>query len=447
MKRKIFPLAVLLLLLAGSVYLNNLLPVITGYAAKNLASGIFVAGRTQESLETEDLDFFPVNMVCNTVNREKQEVTSRFLWRKAKAIRLKGYGCTLLKDFSEKEIRNRYYPEQAALPGKPDTVLWPFGELLPDSLPSGIDRNKLNRVTGQLMADTLPYRGTFALMVLYKGLPVAEAYRGDMSPTTRFLSWSMAKSVTSALIGIRVQEGKLDINKPLDLPGWQVDERRNINPGHLLHMNSGLSWDEDYGGLSDVTVMLYKAGDMGNYTARKPLETKPGTKWKYSSGTTNLASMVLRRSFSSDRDYFDYPRKVLFNPLGMRSAVFELDASGTFAGSSYLYAGLRDYARFGLLYLNRGRWMGRQLLQTEWIDYTLTPASGSEGRYGAFFWLNRSGTELPDAPADTYLCKGHDGQFIIIIPSRELVVVRMGYSRKSEFDANRMIREILNCLE
>ncbi len=446
MKKRIILAVILIALLSGGIYLNSLMPIITGYAAKNLASGIFVAGRSQESLEKEDLNFSFIKYNRNTVDFEKKEVTSRFLWGKSKAIYIKGFGCTLVKDYTGEEIRNRPYPVVGALPENPDTIPWPMGNLVADTIPAGINMEKLGKAVKQAMADTIPYKGTFALMVVYKGQPVAEMYRSDFSPRTRFLSWSMAKSFTNALIALRVKEGKLDIYQPLNLSEWQNDERKNITLNNLLHMNSGLKWNEDYGNLSDVTIMLHKFGDMGAYTAAKPFAYPADSVWVYSSGTTNLVSMILRRSFASDAGYFRFPREALFNKIGMKSAVFETDASGTFVGSSYLYATMHDYARFALLYMNKGNWLGEQLFPENWVDYTVQPANGSKGKYGAFFWLNLSGDQ-PDAPKDTYMCKGHDGQFIFIIPSRELIVIRTGYSKKGEFDTDLMLKGILKSLE
>ncbi len=446
MKKRIILAVILIALLSGGIYLNSLMPIITGYAAKNLASGIFVAGRSQESLEKEDLNFSFIKYNRNTVDFEKKEVTSRFLWGKSKAIYIKGFGCTLVKDYTGEEIRNRPYPVVGALPENPDTIPWPMGDLVADTIPAGINMEKLGKAVKQAMADTIPYKGTFALMVVYKGQPVAEMYRSDFTPGTRFLSWSMAKSFTNALIALRVKEGKLDINQPLNLSEWQNDERKNITLNNLLHMNSGLKWNEDYGNLSDITIMLHKFGDMGAYTAAKPFAYPADSVWVYSSGTTNLASMILRRSFASDAGYLRFPREALFNKIGMKSAVFETDASGTFVGSSYLYATMHDYARFALLYMNKGNWLGEQLFPENWVDYTVQPANGSKGKYGAFFWLNLSGDQ-PDAPKDTYMCKGHDGQFIFIIPSRELIVIRTGYSKKGEFDTDLMLKGILKSLE
>jgi len=446
MKKRIVLFAVLLILVLGGFYLNMLMPVITGYAAKNLASGVFLAGRSQESLESEDLNFSVIKFTTNTVDTIKKEVISRFLWGKSKAVYLDGFGCTLVRGFTEDEIRSRPYPKPKILPENPDSIPWPMGDLVRDTFPGSIEIEELKQAASKIMSDTIPFKGTFALMVVYKGQPVIEVYRDDFDRDTRFLSWSMAKSFTNALVGIRVKQGLLDIQKPLDFLSWTVGSPRRITMNNLMHMNSGLEWNEDYGTLSDVTVMLHKEGDMGSYALEKDAPYKPDSVWYYSSGTTNIVSLALRETFASDQDYWRFPREQLFNRIGMRSAIFELDASGTFVGSSYLYAVMRDYARFGLLYLNKGNWLDEQILPDYWVDYTTTPAKGSEGRYGAFFWINQS-ADQPDAPEDTYMCKGHDGQFIFIIPSKDLVVVRTGYSRKGEFSTNLMLKEILKSLD
>lgn len=446
MKKRI-TLSILLIILLGAIYyLNLLMPVITGYAAKNLASAVFVAGRGQQAMEQEDLNFSVIQFTNNTVDYEKKEVTSRFLWGKSKAICMDGFGCTLVEDFSEDEIKSRPYQLVEPLPANPDTIPWPMGDLIADTVPPGVNMQRLNRAVEQAMADTIPYKGTFALMVIYKGQPLVEVYRDDFSADNKFLSWSMAKSITNALIGVRVKQGKMGINQPLGIDEWQQDERREITLNNLMQMNSGLEWNESYGNLSDVTIMLHKEGDMGLYTQLKSYKYPADSVWVYSSGSTNLACRLMRNSFPNDAAYYQFPRETLFNQIGMRSAVFEVDASGTFVGSSYLYATMRDYARFALLYLNNGEWLGKQLLPEGWVEYTTEVAIGSEGAYGSFFWLNRSG-DYPDAPRDMYLARGHDGQFICIIPSRELIVIRTGYSQKGEFDLNAVLRGILDSLD
>jgi CubicO group peptidase (beta-lactamase class C family) len=441
-------LALLVLILAGGfLYMNPIVPIITGYSAKNLASGIFVAGRTQESMENTDLNFSFIKYNKNKVDLEKKEVTSSFLWHRSRAVYIDGFGCSLVNDFTKEEMLGRPYQKVGILPENPDTIPWPAGNLIADTIPSGVDLNKLNAAISKAFSDTIPHKGTFAVMVVYKGQPIVEKYKAGLSSRNLFLSWSMAKSFTNALTGILVKEGRLDIDKPVGFPEWQNDERRNITINNLMHMNSGLEWNEDYGNQSDVNNMLHKEGDFGTFSLKKELADPVGTKWVYSSGTTNIVSLIIRQTLGNDRDYYAFPRTALFNRIGMRSAVWEVDASGSFVGSSYLYATMRDYARFGLLYLNKGNWLGEQILPEGWTDYSATEAAGSDGQYGAFFWINKSGVFYPDAPRDMFCCRGHDGQYIYIIPSRQLVVVRTGFSKKGMFDLNVFLSEIVNSFE
>jgi len=448
MKKKIIRIVVLILILAlggGLYYIHLLSPIITGYAAKNLASGIFVGNRTQESLESTDLNFSFIKFASNTVDYQKKEVTSRFLWTKSRAIYIDGFGCTLVRG-NENEIRNRPYT-RVPLPNlNPDTIPWPMGDKLSDSIPSGIDLIKLNTALKNAFKDSIGTKGTFAVAIAYKDQLIAEKFRDGFSPSNRFLSWSMAKSFTQALVGIMVKKGLMDIKKPAAIPAWRNDSRASITIENLMHMNSGLEWNENYGNLSDVTIMLHKEADMAAFTYNKKSIAAPDSLWLYSSGTTNVVSYLIRKAIGNDADYFAFPRKELFNPIGMRSAIFEPDASGTLAGSSYIYASMRDYVRFGLLYLHKGNWLGKQILPVGWTDYTAEPAAGSDGQYGSFFWLNKSG-DYPGVPSDLYMCRGHDGQFIYIIPSMELVVVRTGFSKHGDFDAPQFLASIVKTIK
>lgn len=445
--KRIVPITLIAILLGGYFYMSPLLPIITGYAAKNLSSGIFVANRTQESMENTDLNFSFIKHTSNKIDVEDKKVKSRFLWHSSATTYVEGFGNVLINDFSEAEIQERPYQTVTPKPENPDTIDWPMGDVISDTIPSDINMEQLNLAMEQAFADTIPHKGTFAVMVTYKGQPVAEKYAEGFSPNNRFLSWSMAKSFTNALTGILVKEGKLDIEQPTNIKAWQNDERRNITINNLMHMNSGLEWNEDYGNSSDVNNMLHKEGDMAKFTYSKPLEFTPDSVFEYSSGSTNIVCYLLRKAIGNDAEYYSFPRKALFNKIGMRSAVFEVDASGTFVGSSYLYATMRDYTRFGLLYLNNGNWLGEQILPEGWVEYTTTTANDSGGGYGAFFWLNKAGTDYPDVPRDMYCCRGHDGQFIYIIPSKELVIVRTGFSKKDEFDQNGFIAGIVDAIE
>lgn len=437
---------VCLVLIAGLVVLSVLSPIITGYAAKNLVSGVFVAQRTQESLEKDDLSFFPINLNSNKVDWEKREVTSSFLFWKSKAIHIDGFGCVLLRDYSEEEIRSRPYLQVPLPEVNPDTIPWPAGNQIADTIPQTLNLQKLNAFLDGVFADTLPLKGTFAVAIAHKNQLVAERYRSDLSSDNLFLSWSMAKSITNTLVGILASEDKIDIHAPAPVDQWKSDERANITWTNLLRMNSGLEWNENYGSNSDVNQMLFKNGDMASFAIDKPAQAMPDSIWYYSSGTTNIVCQLIRDVVDNDADYYALPRKTLFNRIGMRSTVFEVDASGTFIGSSYLYASMRDYVRYGLLYLNKGNWVGEQILPESWVDFTTSTAPGSNGQYGAFFWLNKD-KNYPDVPEDLFSCRGHDGQYIFIIPSKELVVVRTGFSQKGIFDPNLFLKGVLETVE
>ena len=299
------------------------------------------------------------------------------------------------------------------------------------------------------LVDERAYNGTpFAFVVLHKGAVVAERYRQGITPETQLLSWSMAKSFTNAIAGIMAGDSLVSVCAPLDIPEWQGDGRRDITLKDLMQMQSGLEWNEDYGNRSDVNLMLHRETDMGLFALSKPLEYEPGTHWYYSSGSTNIVMRYLRGKFASDGEFLSYLRDRLFAPLGIVNPTFEPDMSGTPVGSSYLYVTARDFARFGQLFLDDGCVGGRRILPEGWVEWTTTPASDSKGGYGAFFWLNRN-KKCPDAPEDMFSCQGHDGQEIYIIPSKDLVVVVLGYSPKPDrvVDFNRLLKDVISAVE
>jgi CubicO group peptidase (beta-lactamase class C family) len=413
----------------GVYYINSLLPIITGYPAKYLCSAVFVSGREQAEVEAMDLHFSFIKYTTSKVDFQDSSVTSSFLWEKSKAIYRKGFGATLLRKVDEAELRKIKFPKLPQSYNQ-DTIAWPMGDIMP-KMAATVDTVKLERIAEKLM-DEGGYNGNaFAFLVLHKGLPVIEAYQPQFNEKTRFLSWSMAKSFTNTLAGIMVKDGKLYINKPIGVPEWQNDNRKTITLNNLMQMQSGLRWNEDYGARSDVTVMLYCEKDFARFTYEQPMAYPAGTKWYYSSGSVNVVNYLMRKNIGNDLEYYHFAHDRLFNKIGMPDAVFEVDASGTQVGSSYLYATARDYARYGLFCLNDGVSNGERILPEGWMKYSTTPASDSKGEYGSLFWLNKS-KYYPSAPEDMYSCNGHDGQQIFIIPSKDLVVVVLGYSPKPD---------------
>ena len=421
-------------------------PVVSGYVAKNLCSCVFLSGRAPEEVRAADLDFSLLPLAGVEIDYEQKTVNSSlFGFGKQTAVYRPGLGCTLLAGLAADELARQPLPEYSAAPGA-DSVYWPLGDRLPDTLPAGVDREALESALAAAFQTVDPARiSARGVVVLYRGQIVAERYAEGFDKDTPQLGWSMTKSITNALTGILVRDGLLDPAAPAPVAAWQDDDRRKITVSDLLHMSSGLDWWEFYAELSDATRMLYKREDMAAYARQQPLDTEPGTEWYYSSGTSNILSGIIRETIGDQQRYFEFPRRALFDPVGMRSAVIEPDAAGNFVGSSYAFATPRDWARFGQLYLQDGVWNGERILPEGWVAYSTTPAPASDGRYGAHFWLNASG-QLPDVPRDMFLCDGFQDQKVYIVPSHEAVVVRMGLTADEEFSFNDWLASALAAL-
>ena len=224
---------------------------------------------------------------------------------------------------------------------------------------------------------------------------------------------------------------------------WKNDERKSITNNNLLQMNSGLEWVEDYNTISDVTKMLFLEKDMTKVQVDKPFVGKPNETWNYSSGTSNLISGIIRSKFSTHQEYLDYWYTEFIDKIGMNSMVVEADMSGNYVGSSYAWATPRDWAKFGLLYLNKGNWNGEQLFNPSWVDYIATPTNGSDGTYGGHFWLNAEG-QFPDVPKNMFYASGYQGQFVFIFPDQDLVVVRMGLAH---ININEILKGVLESID
>ena len=425
----------------GIYYIGLMMQVLTGFGAKQLCSCVFVSHRTEASVLADDLNRFPYSLATYEINRPARWAESRMgPWASRRAIYRDGLGCVLLTDVET--------------PPNPPASLPPTveGQPLPESQSMAtVDYERLNVVLEKAFAepDVDRLQNTKAIAVLYRDTLVAERYAPGISANTPLPGWSMAKSVTNALIGILVQEGRLSVSQPAPVAAWQMDQRQQITINDLLRMQSGLAWNETYFAVSDVTRMIFLAKNMSDIAMHQPLAHSPGTVWSYSSGTTNILSQLIRETVGEER-YPEFPYQALFGPLGMSSAVWETDLTGTFVGSSYLLAAARDWAKFGLLYLRDGVWQGQRMLPEGWVDYTTDPvAMAPQRQYGAHFWLNAgeednpSDRPFPDAPTDTYFAQGFDGQNVFIIPSYDLVVVRLGTTTPGNFDQNQFLSDVL----
>lgn len=442
--------------------LGNTLKVGTAFKAKTVGAGTFTAGRDPKAVSRDDASWGPLKLLRASVDRDTSSAKASFFGVVGtKAIYRPGLGVTLVNELTEDEIRAQgpdYNP-----PGKPDlsNVPWPNGDLLPAGPPPlEVDEAKLKAAIDAQFTEPKAGEqlGTRAVIVVYKDRIIAEKYAPGFGRETPLVGWSMTKSVIHALVGILVGQGKLDIRKPAPVPEWSEpeDPRSKITLDQLLRMSSGLKFDETYADYSsDVVQMLYRKADAGAYAASMPLEAEPDGKWHYSSGTTNILSRMIRHTLAgSVEDYWNFPHQALFSKLGMHHTTIDPDPSGTFIGSSYMWATARDWARFGMLYLHDGVWQGERILPEGWVKYGVTPTPLQEqGYYGAHWWLNAGAPGnpadrvWPDLPTDAYSAQGFEAQRVLMIPSRDLVVVRLGLSRpESAFDTNAFVKSILDAI-
>lgn len=432
------------------IYAWPRVPIITAFTAKGMCSSVFIAGKDPERVSAEDLSFFPISLAKAKVNYEEKSVTAAILGlAKRKAVFREGLGAVLVLDTPEEEMRAASF--EIPDPGyAQDTIPWPKGDVLPGSRPEGVNHTKLEAVIGEAFdpPDTDPLKKTLGIAVVYQGELIAEKYLDGYDADTRFHGWSMSKSLTGALVGILVDEGKMDLQSEVNIPQWKEDDRGSITLENLMQMNSGLEWIENYFTISEVTLMLMQSDNMFEYAAGRPFEYPPGTHWNYSGGDVNLVSGLMRRAVENDEQYHRLPYTRLMHRIGMLNTLFETDAAGNFVSSSYCYGTTRDWARFGLLCLNDGIFTGDTILPRGWVDFLHSPAPNAPRvEYGGTFWLKEKNpeNELYDVPDDIFFASGFAGQRVYVLPSRELVVVRMGYSMKN-FSMNDFLRDIISTL-
>ena len=279
-----------------------------------------------------------------------------------------------------------------------------------------------------------PFRRTKAVVVLHEGNVIAERYAGGIGIDTPLLGFSMTKSVVNALIGILTQKGLVTPSMPAPISEWRAatDPRREIEVEHLLRMTTGLALDETNSGFDPSSQMVYLHNDMAAFAVRAAVIAPPGGRWAYSSPTTLLLARIIRDAVGGPEQTLAFAWRELFNPLGMRDVTLEFDGAGTLEGSTSMLASARDWARFGLLYLNDGEVGGRRILHEDWVDFSAAATLNTD--YGAGFWTNRSQHEHAKArvrlgiPRDAFFASGNLGQRIVIIPSQHLVIVRLGDS-------------------
>jgi len=440
----------------GLNFLKRLGPMPSGHVSHTICSGIFISGRDYDDLYANDITNLERRLTRTQI--DGNIVTTKFgFWpfgHTSKSVYRPGLGCARLEGGSIADLQG---PSSL----QPDVATPQQNRAWPDLIdqPEGVDTAALNLALNSAFSDTATgyeaRQNTRAIVIFYKGQLIAERYAEGFAPQMPLNSWSMSKSATSALVGILVGRGQIELADVTGLPGWDdpSDLRSQVTVEHLLQMTSGLEFNEGYENdpISDVNFMLMKARDLPEFAAQYPVTAEPGTRWSYQTASPVLLGRIIRDSFDSEQAYHHFPQRALFNKLGMYNAHYQMDGGGTYVGGAFVYATARDWARFGLMYLEDGIANGEQILPKGWVEFSTTPTEASQKAraYAAQFWLNRPSAipMMPDIPEDAYAALGHYGQSTFIIPSRQLVVVRMGQTFDPDaWDMERFLVDVLSSL-
>lgn len=431
-----------------------------GYIAKVTCSQVFVGGLSRRAAIAELPDLAVARLIRTTVDIPRGRVRASVpLLASRVALHHPGLGCTLVPPRGRMVALPDEMPARLPVGPGEATTAWPYGELVEPVVPTDVDAALLESALARAFAEPRDdaRRNTRAVIVARGGRIIAERYAEGFGPGTRFPGWSMTKSVGSALVGVLVGDGRLALDATDLFAAWHdaEDGRRAITLRHLLWMSDGLAHFEDYGPAGDATRLLFGAADIFRAAAATPVRHAPGTNWYYASAASNLIAQVVRDTVGGTlADYLEFPRRVLFGRIGMRSATMEPDPAGLLVASSFMYATARDWARFGQLYLNDGLWGDARILPEGWVRFSVTPAPTAPlGEYGAQWWLNAGAPTdtarrpFPRLPRDFFRAAGFEGQLVGVVPSADLVIVRLGLSRPDDaFDVQEFVGDVLAAL-
>ena len=433
-----------------------------GQQAILMCNGLFTGERTLEQVFAQELAYLtqPVGTPRGgdyVVDWERKAVAIGAAGGTPimRAAFREGIGCVILApDQTFEDIES--LPELTLPPpaGDPATTAWPDGDVVDDTgIPAGVDRSALQAASDWAFDRESPEQVTLSLMVVHQGRVVHERYAPGVNVTTKTRTWSTAKSIAVTLMGMLADQGRLELDEPLGLE-WlpanrspETDPRNAITLRHVLNMSSGLE-TVDNQGLEYATGsgLAYWAGASSIVGARsRGLIREPGTYWDYENYDTLLGVLAMKRALGDERTYREFPRRALLDKIGMRNTLVSVDRFGDFILSSQVYTNARDLARFGLLYLNGGVWNGERLISEDWIDFTRTPApatASTGNQYGGQWWLVPD--DRDDVPRTAYSTAGNRGQYVVVVPSHDLVIVRRGldYGRQG-FDRWDLTREVL----
>ena len=433
--------------------------VATGYVSHQLCSAVFVAGQDPTRYYREAIE--PVTgpfafLMSHSVDRDHAEVRATFAgMAESRAVYRPPFGCVNTTGMALAAATAPLATHAAAPP-----LLPPIAGPEPVRPANPALRLALDHAFEEPPQG--PQRHTQAVIVVHHDRIVAERYAPGIGIDTPLAGWSATKSVTNALVGVLVLQGRLAMNAPAPLKAWAdpQDPRHAITPDQLLRMTSGLDIGQtldDVSPFDPAAQMLFIEHDMAAFAARARLVHTPGTHWNYTDPNTLLLSRIVRDLAGGDAaSTYAFAHRELFDKLGMQHATLEFDAAGTPIGSSHLWAAARDWARFGLLYLHDGVVGGERILPPGWVEYSARQTPGAEYiGYGAGFWTNRGNgygagyRTAAGIPADAFMARGAYGQYVVIIPSRQLVIGRFGpaWTPRGDMDAVAgLTREVIAAL-
>ena len=436
-----------------------------GQQAVMTCNGLFTSNRAIEQVFDQELAFLPEPVGTAAGGdyvidwaRKTVAVGGMDGMPTIRAAFREGLGCVIMSpDQTFDDIASLPILDLAPLPGDPATIQWPNGDLVEDVLlPPNVDAASLQAASDWAFDRESPEQITLSLMVVHRGKIIHERYAPGVNVSTRTRTWSTAKSIAATLIGMLVDDQRMALDEPLpfdwfpDVSSPKSDPRSAITLRHVLNMSSGL-YPIDNEGLEYATGsgLSYWAGASSVQGARsRALIREPGTNFDYENYETLLAVYAMKLVLGSDQAYLEFPRRALLDRIGMRNTLLGVDRFGDFIMSSQIYTNARDLARLGLLYIQGGVWDGERLLSEDWIDFVRTPAPSTAERgnsYGGHFWLVPD--DRTDVPADAYATVGNRGQYTIIVPSHDLVIVRRGldYGRQG-FNRWDLTREVLKAV-
>ena len=398
----------------------------TGMGAKLACSSHFLSGFDEDQIREDLATYSPaIDWFTITLDEDAQRASVDLLGLfSASATYRRGIGCTL--DQPDMSLLDSLKQRTAATVD--ESRLWPVGPRVAEA-----DSRLVNALNQSLAADQGEGLQTRALVMVLGGEIVAEAYAAGITADTPLMGWSQGKSLTSLMIGWLQRQGLVAVSENDLFAQWADDDRVKISVENLLHMSSGLDFDEVYAPGSDATRMLFMDTVASGLPLQSALAEAPGTHFYYSSGTTNLLTLLFNERVGGPQNALNHLYQDILWPLGMRHTTLEPDANGVFVGSSNIYASARDWARLGQVFLRQGELNGVRVANEIYMQAATQPNnSDNSPAYGYQVWLNSGGDKLrwPDLPADAYAFTGNRGQVVMIVPSRDAVLVRMGWSAR-----------------